>query len=358
MSVYRKGRFWHYDFVIQGQRFYGSTGQETKRSAEIVERKRRLEAAAGTGSEAGQLTLDVAAQRYWEEKSPQVKDAKHLKHRLTVMVQCYGRHKRLCDIDAPDVLGAITLRRTVGKRAPSPSTINRDLIDTTMRPLLNRARKVWKAKGLAEIDWSSLRQREPEPEAREYSAAQIAAWTGELDGVERFALHLLLTYGMRFGELFFAPSAVDGQGARVTLQGSNRKNNRPHTIPLLPEDARTLASFAGRAASMDLPHVWFHGDPAKPYKYSLLHGRLDRAAKRAGLNMGRVIHGARHHAGTRTLRQTGNLRLAQRLLGHATIQSTVRYAHASEDDLRAALDGISRHSPEAETPNPRKALEE
>ena len=59
----------------------------------------------------------------------------------------------------------------------------------------------------------------------------------------------------------------------------------------------------------------------------MMHGRISRAAKRAGLEMGRVIHGARHHVGNRTLRKTGNLRLVQRLLGHATIQSTVRYAH-------------------------------
>ena len=354
MSVYRKGRIWHYDFVYQGVRHYGSTGQDTKRAAEAVERKKRLEAATGTRADAGELTLDLAASRYWDEVSPQIKDADHLKRRIDVMLACYGKNKRLKDIDAPDVLEAIARRRVTGRWSPKAATINRDLIDTTMRPLLNRARKVWKARGLAEIDWSGLRQREPESEAREYSASQIYSWLDALPPLERFAVHLLLRYGFRFGELFFAPGAFDG--SRLTLPGSSRKNARPHIVPLLDEDARTLAALVGIARAAKQPHVWLRG--GKAMTYNQLHGKIDRAAKKSGLTMGRVIHGARHHAGTRILRETGNLRIAQRLLGHATIQSTVRYANATEGDLRAALDAMSRHYPEAGGTAPSKALKE
>ena len=55
----------------------------------------------------------------------------------------------------------------------------------------------------------------------------------------------------------------------------------------------------------------------------------------------RGSHDFRHHAGMQVLRRTGNLRAAQRLLGHASITSTLVYAHAQEDDLRAALDAVS-----------------
>lgn len=354
MSVYRKGRIWHYDFVYQGQRFYGSTGQDTRRAAEAVERKKRLEAATGTREDAGEMTLDVAASKYWDEVSPTIKDAGHLLHRIDVMLTCYGKHKRIRDIDSPDVLDAIAKRRAIGKRKPSPATINRDLIDTTMRPLLNRARKVWKAKGLAEIDWSSLRQREPEAEAREYTDEQIEAWKGELDALLRFFVHLLLRYGFRFGELLFHPSCFDG--SRLKLPGSSRKNARPHIVPLLEEDARLIAALVSVASAADEPHIWLRD--GKAMTYTMIHGALRRAAKRAGLDMGRVIHGARHHAGTRILRETGNLRIAQRLLGHATIQSTVRYANATEGDIRAALDSLSRNTPEAPQEDADKALKE
>lgn len=51
----------------------------------------------------------------------------------------------------------------------------------------------------------------------------------------------------------------------------------------------------------------------------------------------------------------GNLAVAKKLLGHASITSTVRYAHAMEDDVRRALESVSRNSPggpSAESPVP------
>ena len=43
---------------------------------------------------------------------------------------------------------------------------------------------------------------------------------------------------------------------------------------------------------------------------------------------------------TRLLRKTGNLKVVQRLLGHADIDTTARfYAHVTLDDVRAALEG-------------------
>ncbi|WP_300396323.1 site-specific integrase [Henriciella sp.] len=354
MSVYRKGRFFHYDFVLKGRRYYGSTGQDTKRSAEAVERQRRLEAATGIGKDAGEMTLDMAASRYWDEVGQDKRDAKTVERRLAMMLACVGPHKLLREIDAPDIVEAIAKRRGLNHkgRRPSNTTVNRDLIDTTLRPLLNRARKVWKAKGMPEIDWRSLRLSEPKPQHREYSQRQMAAWKSALDPVARFALHLLLTYGLRRSELKIRPADVDGEAKRLTIPGKYRKHDEALLLPLRDEDARIMAAMASRATALKLEYIWHEGDQA--ISFGSLDYRLRKAAKDAGLDMPRVIHGARHHAGTTMLRKTGNLKLAQRLLGHASIQSTVRYANASEDDLRAALDGLSPNSPEAVTSKSRK----
>lgn len=48
---------------------------------------------------------------------------------------------------------------------------------------------------------------------------------------------------------------------------------------------------------------------------------------------------------TRLLRQTGNLKLVSRLLGHTQIETTVRYAHVIDSDLRNALDGYGVKDP-------------
>jgi site-specific recombinase XerD len=54
------------------------------------------------------------------------------------------------------------------------------------------------------------------------------------------------------------------------------------------------------------------------------------------------MHEARHTAITRFLRQTGNLKLAQMLAGHADIGTTANiYAHLDVTDLETALRTLS-----------------
>ena len=325
MSVYPKGRYWHYDFVYKGRRYHGSTGQETRRAAESVERTRRLEAATGTGQDAGDLTLDVAVSRYYDEVNHTLSAAVDLQRRIDVVLDCVGKGKLLREIDTAAIADAIRRRRKYPGRTPAPATINRDLIDHTLRPLLNRARKVWGAKSLPAIDWRAVRLKEPKGIVREYSEAEINAWRDGLEPVPRLALDLMLTYGLRFGELFFLPADVDGVGARLTLR--NRKAGDTLTIPLMPEHARTLAAMASTRQADETVFA---------FSYWGLMSRLRTTAAKAGLGA-RAIHGARHHAATTLLRSTGNLKLTQRMLGHASIQSTMRYAHATENDLRDAL---------------------
>lgn len=345
MGVYRKGRFWHYDFIIKGRRFFGSTGQEAKRAAEAVERTRRLEAATGIGADAGDMTIDMASSRYHDEVNHTLAKDVNLYKRLVVMVDCVGKGKLLREIDTATIAEAIRRRRKFPGRTPAPATINRDLIDHTLRPLLNRARKVWGARSLPAIDWRAVRLKEPKGLVREYSAKEIDAWRSGLEPVPRLALDLMLTYGLRFGELFFLPADVDGVEARLTLR--DRKAGDTLTVPLLKDHARLLAAMASTRKA---------GETVFPFSYYGLYSRLRTAAASAQLG-GRAIHGARHHAGTALLRATGNLKLTQRMLGHASIQSTMRYAHATEADLRAALDGMSRHSPEVDTGDTSKTVE-
>jgi integrase len=344
MSIYRKGRIWHYDFVLRGRRYYGSTGQDTKRAAETVERARRLEAGTGIGADAGELTLDMAAGQYLDEMGPQQEDRAGLERRLQIMVACIGKARLLKEIDTASVAAAIAKRRTFTLRSLAPATINRDLIDHTLRPLLNRARKVWGARTLPAIDWRAVRLKEPKGIVREYTAKEIADWRNGLEKVPRLALDLMLTYGLRYGELQFMPGAIDGAAMRLTLE--NRKAGDSLSIPLQPEHARTLAAMASTRGA---------DETVFPFTYWGLYSRIRNAAIKAGLGA-RAIHGARHHAATTLLRATGNLALTKRMLGHASIQSTMRYAHATEADLRAALNSLSPTGPEAAASDVAKTL--
>ena len=356
MSVYKpaKSQFWQFDFVIRGRRFHGSTGQVTRRAAETAERRLRIEAADGRLGDAASLTLDQAAGKWWAEVGRRRADAADVERRITGLLAIMGRGRIIADITTAQVSEAVQKRLAIAyqrggkesaRRLPSNATVNRDIIDT-LRPILRRAASHWGARGLPAIAWRDLKLAEPAPAVRVYSLAEQAAWAAECGPATALALRLILTYGLRFGELFFALDDFQPEGPRLAVR--KRKRDVPLLIPLRADDAREIAARAGRARAAGLDHIWF-GETKRgkllPLTYYGLKARLEGAADRAAIPPGRRIHGARHHAGTEATRR-GGLRLTKELLGHADIKSTLRYAHVLEADLRALVDDLPRNSPE------------
>lgn len=367
MSVYKpqKSPYFQYDFQIKGRRFHGSTGVETRRAAEEVERRIRRQAALGELDDASQMTIDQAADRWWDEHGATLKGGDRLEARIERVVKLIGPATPLREITTKVVARAIEKRRgqtRVHTRAegareylPTDSTVNRDMIDT-LRPILNRARRTWEAR-LPEIDWAALRKAEPKPKPTEFAgddyermlAKVLPHWHPMIDFSKR--------YGVRLAELFFGFDDLDVtklDNARVKLR--DRKGGDQHVIPLLPEDAAAMAARLGRARAAGLKTVWFREKKLpgpggkvilKPLTYGGLEIAVRRAMTRSGLRASKGmkgIHATRHHAAMATLRKTKNIRVAQLLLGHADIKSTMVYAHAIEDDVRQALADV--HSTE------------
>lgn len=363
MSVYKtaKSPYWQYDFQIKGRRFHGSTGVETQRAARDVERKVRERAAKGELDDASQMTLDQAAARWWDEHGSTLKGGDRLEGRIERAITAVGPKTRIVDITTDVIAKGIQKRRGMvftkskakGAKGylPKAGTVNRDMIDS-LRPILIRARKVWSAK-LPEIDWKALRMKEPKPKPKEFAAGQLDLVLAQV----RPHWHDLVRFGARYGcrleEMFFdldALDVADPDNARVKLR--DRKGGDDHVIPLLRGDASMLAARAARAREAGLTTVWFR--EMKPLKFQPPRLRaltpngaaiaLRRAMTRSGLreaNGMRGAHDLRHHAGMTMLRATGNLRLAQRLLGHADIKSTMVYAHAVEADVKGGLEVVA-----------------
>lgn len=384
MSVYARKRKdgsvrWLYDFVIDGRRFHGATGQTTRKGAEAYEARRRREVAEGK-DEREAITLDVAAGRWWRDVAQHNRTEETIKKRIRTVLRLIGKDTLIADIKMATVQDAINRRRDenvvnvsseigAAKRARrgelirtkkvSPSTVNRDIIDT-LRPILRHAEEAFEV-SLPRIPWRKLRLKEPPPIVQEFSHAQIKAWSDELGEVERIFLAIALTYGPRLGELFFPPSSVraDNPNNPKLLLGrykgrewrDSRKDKSLHEVPLLPQHARVLASLAARASAANLDVIWFDEVDGHLIEISYwgMTSRLRRAAQRAGMgDVRRLLHGMRHHAGTQLLRETNNLVVAQRTLGHRQIATTSRYAHANDADVRIGLAAVaSRLHPDA-----------
>lgn len=364
MSVYKRpgSPYFHFDFVRKGRRFHGSTGVETRRAAESVERSLKEKAARGELDVEGDMTLNQAAERWWQEKGKGLKSADDVDYRLAQAVKLIGQNVMLTEITTAKLARAIEKRRSIliAKRPPSNATVNHAIV-RTIRPILRRAQKTWEVPGLKVIDWGALLLPEPKPTAREFPPADMAAFRGAVADHWLPFIDFMAGYGPRLGEMFFRPSDVGPGGTPILLR--RRKAGDDHMLPLLPKDAALMAARVSQAEAAGLDTVWFRPGPrgrlvALTYRDALRE--LHKALKVSGLkaSRGARIHDLRHHAGTAMLRHTGNLGLAKRLLGHSTIQSTMRYAHASDADLLAGLEIVekSRHSTDRPKPDESQTL--
>lgn len=300
------------------------------------------------------MSLDEAAGLWWRDVAQHKDSASTDAIRIQTLFRLFGKNTAIADIRTATVNDAIQKRRaeTVRGKQVSPSTVNRDIIDT-LRPILRHVHALYEDQGLSlpTIQWGKMRLPEPDEVRREFTAQQIAEWGAALgSNVERIFLGTALTYGPRFGELFFPPGALvlDDPGGPYVMLGrykgrdgwrETRKDGSVLKVPLAIQDARVLGALASRAQAANLDTIWFdvRGDEVSEISYWGMHSRLRTAARAAGIPPGRIIHGMRHHAGTTLLRSSGNLMLVRDALGHKDVATTQRYAHASDDDLRAAL---------------------
>lgn len=337
MPVYKRGDIWWYDFTLNGERYRGSTHQLSKTAARKVEERERERAALGTVHQPI-LTLEQAAARWFRARAEGRKSVTTIAQRLKIALRLVGPSLLVSEVGTADIEAAVQARRletTRQGKAPSPATVNRDIIETTLRPVLNYAADVLE-QPVRRIAWGKVKLSEPKGRTRTFTAAEMTAWREALPPWHRPLFDFLARYGVRLKEAFFHPDAFDPVASDVTIR--HRKNGVDLTIPLLEEDVRDLAARATRARAADLPTLWY-----RETKHGLepIHWRGFQSASRAALNAARITdarpaHDLRHQAAT-TLRKFGDVTLVQMLLGHEDIASTRRYAHADKADLLRAL---------------------
>jgi hypothetical protein len=121
MSVYKKGKYFHYDFQFRGVRYAASTGCTTKRRAVDVE-KRVRDDATNPSRQRPPITVDEACGLYRERVEDQT-SWPTTRYILAAMVKGLGANRLLADISQRDLQVYVALRR-LGRK---PSTINREI---------------------------------------------------------------------------------------------------------------------------------------------------------------------------------------------------------------------------------------
>lgn len=358
MSVYRpKGHpFYHFDFQIGGHRFSGTTATGDRREAEQVEKLRKEAAGpivkARRTAKEGPLTIDLAADRYWQEAGQHKSNAKDLERDLARIVEYFGTHRLLTDITDDDVAKLVAWRRghrvarhrkrKIKAQDPliTPSTVNRSTTEVLQR-VFTRARDVWRIQLPNAPLWRNHMLPEPIERIREVREDEDLALAATLDPDYEELREFSLASGLRMAESLLHWTQVDlGSGTIVRLgKGGSRI-----LLPITPKMRRILIGRKGHHAEAVFTYRAKRASPerGRGIRYPITKSGLKTHWRRSKAKAGIVDlrwHDNRHDFATNLLRSTGNLKLVQRALGHKKIETTTKYAHVLDDELRAGMTG-------------------
>lgn len=358
MTVYKpKGKpHYHYDFQFRGRRYYGSTGCETKRAAEAFERRER-QSAALPDLKRPPITLDQACSLY-QDHAQLLPSWSTIKYMLAELIGGLGGPKLLSEITQRELQIFFAGRRD----GRSSASVNREI---------ENARSVWRrAKDtkydIGEMpDWKQLRLKVPAKPPRELELLEEDKLMLAMRNDVADAVDFLLKSGWRRGEvlgLCWSDVSIPRKVAVTRIKGGDIVT-RPLTTALVEIIARQpqCKDEAGELIPFVFTYICqkSRGARRKGRRYPLtptaLRKPFHQARTAAGVDNFR-IHDLRHTRGTRIVRATGSLAAAKEALKHKRIETTLRYAHVLDEDVRNALEASeSRHSPDRIKKGKRKA---
>lgn len=338
MSLYKpkSSPYWHYDFQVAGQRYHGTTRCTSKRDAQRVEADRRREAVLGV-TVTPTCTIEQACDDWQAHVGQHLASKATTLYQLGYLIAGLGAGTMLQDITHKAVQDYAARRRAAVKNA----SVNREL------QLLRRVLRWTNPRGfeVPDLDFAKLILPEPKERVRELSADEETRLFAKLPENLKPIVAFALLSGKRRSEIItlrWADIDLAGQRATVTVKGGHRQ-----TFPLSP---KMLAII--KAQPKVCPQVFTYlcqrrapdrkDRPGRvvgeryPFSKQGWVRQWRKALAAAGIEDYR-FHDNRHTAATRNLRSSGNLKAVSKMLGHENVQTTAKYAHALEDDVRAMM---------------------
>jgi integrase/recombinase XerD len=177
--------------------------------------------------------------------------------------------------------------------------------------------------------------------AREFEA-MVAATTQETKNPrrDRAMLEVLFGCGVRVGELV-ALDVDDVDLAQRVLIVRHGKGGRGRHVPITGHAHRAVLAYIqnerpGRLRTA-VERALFLSERGRRLSGERVQQIVRAAGERSGRRPRASPHQLRHGYATELVKAGANVRVVQRLLGHARIHTTERYTHVDLDDLRAVL---------------------
>jgi integrase len=218
--------------------------------------------------------------------------------------------------------------RAKKKTLTSPATVNREL--ACLKTVFNKA-----------VEWGRLENnpirrvrkfKESNPREQILSAAEALSLVENAAPSIRPILIVALHTGMRRNEIL-SLKWKNIEFAREYILIEDSKSGRSRKVPM---NAAVLEAL--RARPRDSEFVFFNPetkDHIKDIKTAL------RAACRRAEIKGRRLHDLRHTAASKMIEAGVDLVTVSKILGHASIQMTMRYAHPTTENMRRAVERLA-----------------
>jgi integrase len=342
MAVYRRGKIWWYSFEFQGRRIQESSGFTNKTAALRVEAKRKadlLDRRAGFSKAklAPKFEEFVPVFLKWSEHQhrPKTHDL-HSDNCNTLKRYFSGRW--IDEITSGMVddfkAGRLLERRWSedGERTVGNATVNRAL--STLRLLFNYAERCAyqipnPVKGIEFLDEGSGRMRII---SLEEEIAYMIAASQPLKDVAR----VILETGMRPEEVFRIELANLDFSQRTIF---NPFGKTPAARRKLMMTEEVWSILKDRAVNGNSVYAFPSPDHSERPIGSVRKGH-DAAVRRSKIKPPFRLYDLRHTYATRAVMAGVDLPTLAALLGHTSIQMTMRYVHPAEEHKREAVNKL------------------
>jgi integrase len=177
-----------------------------------------------------------------------------------------------------------------------------------------------------------------------FSPEEVLALVRAADDEQDAAIYLTAAFtGLRRGELLalhwrdidFAGRAIRVRASYAGAELTTPKSGKVRSVPMAPDVASALAALGRRAGWTGDDDLVFVGVAGSYLDGSALRRRYAATLRRAGLRPLR-FHDLRHTFGTRMIAKA-DIRRVQEWMGHADVQTTMKYLHYAPRDDDAAL---------------------
>ena len=387
-TLYRKS---NKDWVLQislDEATYGYSGRKSfvaKTQAEVFQKRDAFLAEARKEKEAAEtlkkacpraeadLTLADWVERYLTTyKAPPITKETTFASYLYYMekhIRPYFGDMRLLDVDEEAMQRFYTFKSTQGRAdgkegGLSPKSIQN--LHIVLHAALSKAVRLGKIP--SDPSAETVRPKVSEPEMRVLGKEEMQLFLSEiLKETQRTAMLMDLFTGLRLGELlalYIEDVDYERQGlhirrniarfktydpdpsapkTKLIIQDTLKSGRKELFVPLMDDLFDILTRHIFKLENSDWPNpdrLLFPSKKGTIIDPRSFQKRVAAVSKRCEIQHVNV-HALRHTFATRLVEQKVPLRIVQELLGHASIQTTQRYAHVLEEPGKNAVNSLS-----------------